>query len=164
MLIMQPGNSSNVSSALDDLIPLSDVGLAPPTAVASNNPAFDSFDSMPSSNPFGMGPMGGGSSSMSNMGGLPPAPSMAPPPPPMEPPPPPPPPAAATMVSPSSGPPDNAVNNSLRINPSVEQMQEMIKQQQAQMNQMMQMMQQMQTPGGSTNVNSNGAMGSWPPS
>eukprot|EP00571_Detonula_confervacea_P006052 CAMPEP_0172313868 /NCGR_PEP_ID=MMETSP1058-20130122/21155_1 /TAXON_ID=83371 /ORGANISM="Detonula confervacea, Strain CCMP 353" /LENGTH=788 /DNA_ID=CAMNT_0013027593 /DNA_START=161 /DNA_END=2527 /DNA_ORIENTATION=- len=149
--IMQSGNNSNVS-ALDDLINVSDTALAPSAAV-NNSSIFNVNDlnspTMPPSDPFGMGPMGGDSSM-----GIPPPPPMAPPPPPMAPPPPP----LATNMT-----PDNAANNSnLGSNQSVEQMQEMIKQQQAQMNQMMQMMQHMQTQG-SNNTNNNGA-GGWPPS
>ena len=179
--IMQSGNDSNVSSALDDLIPVSNTsGLAPvaDASATSHNSVFDNdlgTSSMPSSSDlFGMGPMGTGS--------LPPPPSMAPPPPPSEPPPPPPPEAAAqtatampapaqmsppTMPPPATAPP-TMPNNMLGGNPSIEQMQEMIKQQQAQMQQMQMMMQQMQMQGGGAapnNMNGNGPMGGgWPPS
>ena len=102
------------------------------------------------SDPFGMGPMGG-SCGIPIAGIAPPTPpSMAPPPPPMQPPPPPPmqpPPAPYAMA------PNNDANNAFNNNLTVEQMQEMIKQQQAQMNQMMQMMQLMQMQGSNNSSN-----------
>ena len=180
--IMQSKNSSNIS-ALDDLIPVSDTPLAPPPPPGATNDTleYNSAVDITSSSAttieipdFGMGPMGGSSSAglgvpattsdpfgMGPMGGIPSTTNTVPVPPPMAPPPPPleaPPPLPS--VPPPMAPPDNASNNFLGNNPSVEQMQEMIKQQQAQMKQMMQMMAQMQGP----NNNSNGATGGWPPS
>jgi len=202
--IMAMGNNNSNISAWDDLIPVADTALSPPTS--ANNSSFNS--AMRSSDPFGMGPMGGNSNTNSStvipppapappsmapsppslsdpfgmgpIGGSsgnmttappqmapPPPPPMAPPPPPMEPPTPPRPTTMSppTMTPPTMAQPPNATtnNNGLGANPSVEQMQEMIKQQQAQMSQMMQMMQQMQ--GGGSNNNNNGAAGGgWPPS
>mmetsp|Transcript_39025 Transcript_39025/g.84111 ORF Transcript_39025/g.84111 Transcript_39025/m.84111 type:complete len:469 (+) Transcript_39025:96-1502(+) len=78
--IMAMGNNSKVS-ALDDLIPVANSALSsPPT---SNNLAFGANDltsGMPSSDPFGIGPMGGNTTNTT----IPPAPapSLAPPPPP----------------------------------------------------------------------------------
>mmetsp|Transcript_18082 Transcript_18082/g.30664 ORF Transcript_18082/g.30664 Transcript_18082/m.30664 type:complete len:747 (-) Transcript_18082:66-2306(-) len=79
---------------------------------------------------------------------LPTPPMEAPPPPPIDAPPPPPP-----NVPPPPPPPTNG-------DVSVEQMQEIIRQQQEQMNQMMQMMQQMGMQGGAPN--SNNGVGGWP--
>lgn len=82
----------------------------------------------------------------------PPPPIEAPPPPPNVPPPPPPPP-------PNEAPPPAAGDA------SVEQMQEIIRQQQQQMDQMMQMMQQMGMQGGAPNANNGMGMGGgWPSS
>jgi hypothetical protein len=131
--------------AIGGLIPIS----APnPSTDLIKNSAFDAHDLSAThtsySDPFGMGPMGG-SCGIPIEGIAPhPPPSMAPPPPPMQPPPPPPmqpPPAPSVMT------PNNDANNAFNNNLTVEQMQEMIKQQHAQMNQMMQMMRQMQMHG-----------------
>lgn len=81
---------------------------------------------------------------------LPTPPMEAPPPPPTDAPPPPPPNEAPPPPPPTSG------------DVSVEQMQEIIRQQQEQMNQMMQMMQQMGMQGGAPN--SNNGVGGWPSS
>jgi hypothetical protein len=140
-IIMQSENKT-YGWEIDELIPIS----APD--VSNINPVFVAYDQAALSNPFGMGPMGGSCSA-----GDIPFPSMAPPPPPMQPPPPPPiqpppPPPAITTSTPGSD-----VNNVLNNNPTVEQMQAMIKQQQAQMNQMMQIMQQMQIQGSSNPPN-----------
>jgi len=113
----------------------------PPAPIIQNNSSSD---------PFGVGLMGGNSI-------MPPAPTMAPQRLPMMEPPQPPPSLPTAALSPSALPASAAAvqnNRALSGNPSVEQMQEMIKQQQAQMNQMMQMMQQMQGSGGAgTNNN-----------
>lgn len=111
----------------------------------------------PLSDPFGASVMGGNTS-------MPPAPTMAPPPPPTMEPPEPPPSLPPTAPSPPALPaPTMAAQNDSALggNPSVEQMQEIIKQQQAQMNQMMQMMQQMQGNGGAGTNHS--ATQGWPP-
>lgn len=80
----------------------------------------------------------------------PPLPMDAPPPPPNVPPPPQP-----NEAPPPPPPPTNG-------DASVEQMQEIIRQQQEQMNQMMQMMQQMDVQGGAANTNNGGmGMGGW---
>jgi len=161
--IMQSRNNPNVS-ALDDLISVSDTALAPPgSAAAFNSSVFDVNDLTspsimpPSSDLFGIGPMGGGHMPCSQSMTPPPMAPPPPPPPTMAPPPPPPlslvPQSMAMVHSPG-----NAANNnksSLGSNPSVEQMQEMIKQQQEQMNQMMQMMQHMQTAPQVSNNNAN---------
>jgi hypothetical protein len=148
--------SNSGAWAFDDLIPISD-------ALNSSAGAIDSsMKSMPSSSdPFGTGPMGiapsrsmpipsssdfgipMGGSNISSVMSIAPPPSVPPPPPP--PMPPPPPPMAAALSAP------HLANNLFGNNPSVEQMQEMIKQQQAQMNQMMQLMQQMQMQGSNNN-------------
>ncbi|KAL3822650.1 hypothetical protein ACHAXA_001803 [Cyclostephanos tholiformis] len=176
--IMHSANNLN-ARAFDDLIPISDTSLNS-SARFNNNSAFGtsdltSFSVSPSSDPFGMGgPMGGGNisnvtsiahpssvpissypdpfgmggpmggSSISIVTSIAPPPSMPPPPPPMPPPPPP----MPTTLS-----PPQAVDTLLGNNPSVEQMQEMIKQQQAQMNQMMNLMQQMRMQGSNNNSN-----------
>ena len=150
--IMHSTSNSN-AWAFDDLIPIS--GTLNSSAGAINSSAFGASDvtalPMPSSSDlFGMGPMGMsmpipsssdfgipmGGSSISTVMSIAPSSSVPPPPPPSMPPPPPP-----TTYALSAPHPANTLFGN---NPSVEQMQEMIKQQQAQMNQMMQLMQQMQ--------------------
>lgn len=83
----------------------------------------------------------------------------APPPPPIEAPPPLPP--SVPPPPPPNEPPPPPPTNSNGGDASVEQMQEIIRQQQQQMNQMMQMMQQMGMQGGAPNVNNGGSMGGW---
>ena len=163
--IMHSVSNSN-AWAFDDLIPVSDT--LNTSAGAINGSAFGASDVTSlqissSSDLFGMGPMGMsmpipsssdlgipmGGSSISSAMSIAPSPSVPPPPPPSMPPPPPP----TTTASPH--PAKNLFGN----NPSVEQMQEMIKQQQAQMNQMMQLMQQMQMQGSINNSN----VGAGPP-
>ena len=174
--IMHSGNNPN-ARALDDLIPMSHTSLNS-SAGANTSSAFGANDSASfvvssSSDLFGMGGLMGGSSishvtsiaplisshpdpfgmdgpmggsSINNITSIAPLPSMPPPPPPPSMPPPPPP-IPMTLSTPQ------AANNLFGNNPSVEQMQEMIKQQQTQMNHMMNLMQQMQMQGSSNNPN-----------
>eukprot|EP00985_Skeletonema_marinoi_P010326 scaffold4854_cov114-Skeletonema_marinoi.AAC.6 len=90
---------------------------------------------------------------------LPTPPMEAPPPPPIDTPPPPPPNVPPPPPPPNEAPPPPPPTNG---DVSVEQMQEIIRQQQEQMNQMMQMMQQMGMQGGAPN--SNNGVGGWPSS
>mmetsp|Transcript_16085 Transcript_16085/g.33973 ORF Transcript_16085/g.33973 Transcript_16085/m.33973 type:complete len:882 (-) Transcript_16085:251-2896(-) len=163
-------------------------GIAPTPPVAPPSSSSDPFGMgggpMGVGGPMGGGPLGGISDSIPAPSmappplpteAPPPPPAMAPPPPPMEPPAPPPNnmassgmasnPMGSTMAMPNAAPANNTM---MGANPSVEQMQEMIKQQQAQMAQMMQMMQQMQMQGGGSmngaNNGAGGGGGGWPPS
>lgn len=115
--------------AIDDLIPIPTPNISADSNIDS---VLTAHDPSTSCDPFSMVPMGGSCSA-----GIVPPPSMAPPPPPMHPPPPPP-------IQPPPPPPAITMTTS---DLTVEQMQEMIKQQQSQMNQMMQLMQQMQMQG-----------------
>eukprot|EP00984_Skeletonema_dohrnii_P031378 scaffold23753_cov56-Skeletonema_dohrnii-CCMP3373.AAC.1 len=89
---------------------------------------------------------------------LPTPPMEAPPPPPIDAPPPPSPNVPPPPPPPNEFPPPPPPTNG---DVSVEQMQEIIRQQQEQMNQMMQMMQQMGMQGGAQNSNNGGG---WPSS